>query len=159
MPVRLPPENRYAPQSRGRSQPPSRRIVTYSEAEPSFGRRWLRRIFRPWIIIATVFLTTVTIGIFGYYWYVFSARVDKLLKGDIFTRSAGIYAAPRELHNGETLTSDVLIEYLKHAGYVLKGQQAEESRGRFSTIGDNIDIEPNGVATVDGINTFPRLRM
>jgi penicillin-binding protein 1B len=106
-----------------------------------------------------VFLTTVAAGILGYYWWVFSARVDKLLKGEIFTRSAGIYAAPRELHTGEELTTDDLVDYLKHAGYVLKGQQAEESRGRFSTLGTNVDIEPSGDATVDGANPFPRLRV
>src|SRR5882724_11087394 len=159
MPVRLPPENRLPSSSRGRSQASQRKIVTYSEAEPSFARRWARRIFRPPIIIAAVFLTTVAAGILGYYWWVFSARVDKLLKGEIFTRSAGIYAAPRELHAGEELTTDDLVDYLKHAGYVLKGQQAEESRGRFSTLGTNVDIEPSGDATVDGANPFPRLRV
>src|SRR6266446_7921753 len=159
MPVRLPPENRLPSSSRGRSQASQRKIVTYSEAEPSFARRWARRIFKPPIIIAAVFLTSVAAGILGYYWWVFSARVDKLLKGEIFTRSAGIYAAPRELHTGEALTTDDLVDYLKHAGYVLKGQQAEESRGRFSTLGTNVDIEPSGDATVDGANPFPRLRV
>jgi penicillin-binding protein 1B len=159
MPVRIPPENRVPPVSSKRAQASRRKIVTYSEAEPTFAKRWSARILRPPVIIAAVFLTTVTVGILGYYWWIFSARVDKLLKGEIFTRAAGIYAAPKELHIGEGLSTSDLVEYLQHAGYVAKGQQAESSRGRYSVAGTGIDVEPSGDATVDGQNRFPRLRI
>src|SRR3954452_18541389 len=104
MPVRLPPENRVPPVARSRGA--KRKIVTYSQHEASLPRRLVRRILSPPVLIVFVFVTTVTIGLFGYYWWLYSARIDKLLKGEIFTRSPGIYAAPKELHTGEAISSD-----------------------------------------------------
>jgi penicillin-binding protein 1B len=119
----------------------------------------MRHLLRPPVIIVTVFLATIAIGILGYYWWTFSGRIDQLLKGEIFTRSAGIYAAPKELHNGEDTSIDELTDYLKHAGYVEKGQQADTSRGRFLVNGTGVDIEPSTDAAVDGQNAFRRLKI
>ncbi|HKQ51533.1 MAG TPA: PBP1A family penicillin-binding protein, partial [Pyrinomonadaceae bacterium] len=106
-----------------------------------------------------VFITTVTIGVLGYYWYVFSKRIDQLLNGEIFTRSAGIYAAPKQLFVGESLTVDDLVAYLKRAGYVEKAQQAEAARGRYSVKGDAVEVEPSAEMMVDGQRMFQRLRV
>src|SRR5215212_10519612 len=137
MAVRHPPENRVPPVARGGKGPRPPRLVKYASKEPERGffRRWTGRIFRPPVIIALVFLSTVTIGILGYYWWVFSGRIDNLLNGEVYTRSAGIYAAPRELRTGENLSVDELVAYLKHAGYVEKTQQADASRGRYKVAG------------------------
>src|SRR3954468_12507935 len=98
MAVRHPPQDNVPPvAARGKKRVRRSRVVKYEEPEPGFIRRWTRRIFRPWVVIALVFVTTVTIGIFGYYWVVFSERIDRLLNGEVFTRSAGIYAAPKNL--------------------------------------------------------------
>ena len=111
MGVRYPPENRVPPVAKKGKRPAGggSRIVRYSEPEAGFFRRWMRRIFRPPVIIALVFLSTVTIGILGYYWWVFSARIDNLLNGEVYTRTAGIYAAPRELRVGENLSVEELV--------------------------------------------------
>ena len=162
MSVRHPPENRVPPVARGGRGKPTRRpprIVKYEEPPTGFFRRWARRIFRPPVIIALVFLTTVTIGVLGYYWWIFSGRIDRLLNGEVFTRSAGIYAAPKELRVGENISVDDLIAYLKRAGYVEKTQQADNSRGRYSLSGASVDVEPSKDATLDGQKTFPRLRV
>src|SRR5918999_1661385 len=116
MAIRHPPEDGVPPVAKkkgGKIRRPV--IVKYEQPPAGFVRRWTRRIFRPPVIIALVFLTTVTIGILGYYWWVFSARIDNLLNGEVFTRSAGIYAAPRELRTGENLSVDELVAYLKRA--------------------------------------------
>jgi hypothetical protein len=107
MAVRHPPENRVPPVARGGKGSRRPHLVKYANKETGRGfvGRWLRRIFRPPIIIALVFLTTVTIGILGYYWVIFSKRIDQLLNGEVFTRSAGIYAAPKELRVGENITT------------------------------------------------------
>ncbi|HEX8137230.1 MAG TPA: PBP1A family penicillin-binding protein [Pyrinomonadaceae bacterium] len=156
MAVRHPPENRVPPVARGGR--PSR-IVKYEEPGQGFFKRWAKRIFRPPVVVALVFLTTITIGILGYYWWVFSTRIDRLLNGEVFTRSAGIYAAPKELRVGENISVDELIAYLKRAGYVAKDQQAESARGRFALTSATVDIEPSKDATLDGQQTFPRLRV
>ena len=161
MGIRHPPDNRVPPVARGGKRSSSRRprIVRYAEPEPGFFRRWTRRIFRPPVIIALVFLSTVTIGLLGYYWWVFSARIDTLLNGEVFTRSAGIYAAPRELRVGENLGVDELVAYLKRAAYVEKTQQADAARGRYRVAGASVEIEPSADAIVDRQRTFASLRV
>ena len=159
MAVRHPPENRVPPVARkgGPRRPP--RIVKYEEPTQGFVRRWARHIFRPPVLIALVVLTTFSIGVFGYYWWVFSKRIDRLLSGEIFTRSAGIYAAPREIRAGENTSADDLINYLRHNGYVEKTQEADDARGRYSLNGTSLDVEPGAANIIDGQKTFPRLRI
>src|SRR5947209_4688536 len=161
MPIRHPPENRIPPVARKKSGSKSRRprIVKYEQPPESFFRRWRRRIFRPHVIIPLVFLTTVTIGVLGYYWYIFSKRIDQLLNGEIYTRSAGIYAAPKQLFIGENLSVDDLVAYLKRCQYVEKTQQADSARGRYAINGESVEVEPSADAMVDGQHTFPRLRI
>jgi penicillin-binding protein 1B len=160
MPVRYPPE--LEPAAGKRSKRDSRshsRIVAYTEPQAGFGWRLARRLISPPVIIPLLVLATVTFGFLIYYWTVFSGRIDNLLKGEVFTRSAGIYAAPKQLRVGQTLTPERLIELLKHAGYVEKSQQADEARGRYSFADGNIDIEPSGNIVVDGQRQFQSMRV
>src|SRR3982750_519382 len=102
MAVRHPPKNRVPPvKGRGKG-----RVVKYAAPDESFIRRMCRRVFRPPVLVALAILTTFTISVFGYYYWVFSARIDRLISGEIFTRSAGIYTAPRELRVGTGLSAD-----------------------------------------------------
>jgi len=94
-----------------------------------------------------------------YYWTVFSGRIDTLLKGEVYTRSAGIYAAPKQLRVGQALTQERLVEFLQHAGYVEKSQQAEKSRGRYYLSGGMVDVEPSDNTVVDGQQQFRRVRI
>ncbi|HKR00507.1 MAG TPA: PBP1A family penicillin-binding protein [Pyrinomonadaceae bacterium] len=160
MPIRHPPEDRVPPVAKKKSGGKrGARIVKYQQPPVGFWRRTARRIFRPPVVIALVFLTTVTIGVLGYYWYVFSKRIDQLLNGEIYTRSAGIYAAPKQLFTGESLSVDDLVNYLKRVGYVEKAQQADSSRGRYQVKGETIEVEPSAEMTIDGQRTFPSLRV
>ncbi|MGH9941756.1 MAG: PBP1A family penicillin-binding protein [Pyrinomonadaceae bacterium] len=156
MPVRHPPDNRLPPVAKRRAGP---RVVKYQGAEEEFVRRLLRRLFSPLVLIPLVLLTTFTVGVLGYYYWVFSARVDLLISGEIFTRSAGIYAAPKEVRTGSAMTADELVTRLKRAGYVEKSQQADGARGRYAASGQTIEIEPGQSAKVDGQFQFPRLRV
>jgi len=104
-------------------------------------------------------VATVITGSLIYYWTIFSGRIDNLLKGEVFTRSAGIYAAPKQLRVGQTLTPERLIELLKHAGYVEKTQQADEARGRYSFGDGNVEIKPSGNIVVDGLRQFQSVRV
>jgi penicillin-binding protein 1B len=135
------------------------RIVSYAEPEVSFRRRLIRRLLSPPVIIPIAFVAAVVVAILIYYWTVFSSRIDNLLKGEVFTRSAGIYAAPKQLRVGQPLTQEHLIDFLKHAGYVEKTQQADRGRGRYSLNGGNVEIEPSDNTTVDGQRQFQRVRV
>jgi penicillin-binding protein 1B len=135
------------------------RIVAYAEPEVSWRRRLLRRLFSPFVVIPVLVVFTVVIGFLVYYWTVFSKRIDNLLTGEVFTRSAGIYAAPKQLRVGQTLTTERLVEFLKQAGYVEKAQQADQARGRYLLGDGNVDIEPSDNTTVDGQRQFQHVRV
>ena len=152
MPVRYPPPN---------SMPPGRnpRVVSYVQREPSLIRRVLRRLLSAPVIIPLVFISAAVLGILIYYWTVFSGRIDNLLAGEVFTRSAGIYAAPKQLRVNETISQADLIAFLKRAGYVEKGQQADTSRGRYVVNGTAVEIEPSAASSVDGRQQFAHVKV
>jgi penicillin-binding protein 1B len=152
MPVRYPPPN---PTPQGRNP----RVVSYVEREPGFWRRWRRRLFSAPVIIPVVFIGAAVLGVLIYYWTVFSGRIDNLLAGEVFTRSAGIYAAPKQLRVNETISQADLIAFLKRAGYVEKAQQADTSRGRYTVNGTTLEIEPSSAASVDGRQQFLHARV
>jgi penicillin-binding protein 1B len=95
----------------------------------------------------------------GYYYHVFSQRIDRLLRGEIFTRSAGIYAAPKQIRAGAGLSLDDVVNQLKRAGYVERTQQADTARGRYAVDGTNLEIEPSKDSTIDGRAQFPHVRV
>src|SRR5712664_2147945 len=122
MAIRQPPGD-YIPRvvRGGRVQPP--RVVRYEEPRPAWYRRVLRFLLRPYIALPLLFATALIVSVFGYYWIVFSARIDNLLKGEVFTRSAGIYAAPKQIRAGQNISEDDLLAYLKRAGNVERGKE------------------------------------
>ena len=135
------------------------RVVSYVEREPSFIRRLVRRLLSAPVIIPLVFVGAAVLGILIYYWTAFSGRIDNLLAGEVFTRSAGIYAAPKQLRVNETISQADLIAFLKRAGYVEKNQQADTSRGRYAVNGTTVEIEPSSASSVDGRQQFAHVRV
>jgi len=152
VPVRYPPTNQPSP---GRNP----RVVSYVEHKPSFIRRFLRRLVSAPVIIPLVFIGAAVLGILIYYWTIFSHRIDNLLAGEVYTRSAGIYAAPKQLRVSETISEPDLIAFLKRAGYVEKTQQADTSRGRYAANGNTLEIEPSSASSVDGRQQVGHVRV
>ena len=153
MPVRYPPNNARYPGGR------DPRVVSYVEPDAGLGRRFLRRLFSAPVIIPVAFVSAAVLGILIYYWTVFSGRIDNLLQGEVFTRSAGIYAAPKQLRVNEAITQEELIAFLKRAGYVEKSQQADTNRGRYTVNGASVEIEPSSASTVDGQRQFQHVKV
>ncbi|HZI20605.1 MAG TPA: PBP1A family penicillin-binding protein [Pyrinomonadaceae bacterium] len=133
--------------------------MSFEQPPEGFLRRWGRRLTRPAVIIPAFFLTAVVLGLLGYYYYVFSQRIDRLLRGEVFTRSAGIYAAPKQLREGEPVSADDLVARLKRAGYVERAAQADDSRGRYEVKGGAVEIEPSKDSDIDGARQFPHVRV
>ncbi|HKP38924.1 MAG TPA: PBP1A family penicillin-binding protein [Pyrinomonadaceae bacterium] len=158
MAIRRPPDD-YIPRivRRGGQGPP--RVIRYEEPEPGFFRRLLKFLLKPYIIIPTVVVCALCTTVLVYYWITFSARIDNLLKGEVFTRSAGIYAAPKQIRVGQNLSQEDLIAYLRRAGYVERGQQAESARGRYVADGATLEVQPGADAAVDNALTFQPLRV
>src|SRR5690349_5178008 len=157
MPVRYPPDNQYPRTTNRDLKKPA--VVSYVEKRRSFPRRVLRRLFSAPVLIPLAFVSAIVFGVLIYYWTVFSGRIDNLLAGEVFTRTAGIYAAPKQLRVNETISQADVITFLKRAGYVEKTQQADESRGRYSVNGTTLDIEPSSGSTVDGAKQFQNVRV
>ena len=159
MAIRRPPDDFIPPVVRGGRIPPPRVVRYVEEAPPGFFRSLLRFLLRPYIVIPAVLVTAVVISVFVYYWIIFSARIDNLLKGEVFTRSAGIYAAPKQIRAGQNISEDDLVAYLKRAGYVERGQQAESARGRYALAGSTVEIDPGSDTIVDNARPFESLRV
>src|SRR5215217_4932961 len=157
MPVRYPPDNQYPRTTNRDLKTP--RVVSYVGSRPSFARRVLRRLFSAPVLIPLVFVSAIVLGILIYYWTVFSGRIDNLLAGEVFTRTAGIYAAPKQLRVNETISQADVITFLKRAGYVEKSQQADTGRGRYAVNGTTLDIEPSSGSSVDGAKQFQNVRV
>src|ERR1700704_595712 len=158
MAIRHPPEDQIPRFVRGGRVPPPR-VIGYEETQPSFIRRILRFLRRPYFIIPVLLCAVLVVTVLSYYWIVFSARIDNLLKGEVFTRSAGIYAAPKQIHAGPSLSSEDLLSYLKRGGYVERNQQAESARGRYAFDGSTVEIDPGADANVDNTRAFEPLRV
>src|SRR5437660_2555191 len=159
MAIRRPPDDFIPPVVRGGRIPPPRVVRYVEDQPPGFLRGLLRFLLRPYIVIPAVLITAVIIGVFVYYWVIFSARIDNLLKGEVYTRSAGIYAAPKQIRAGQNISEDDLLSFLKRAGYVERGQQGESSRGRYLVDGVTVEVDPGEDAKVDNSRPFEALRV
>src|SRR5499427_9320334 len=158
MAIRHPPDNNVPPVIR-RQRGEAPRVIRYEEPKRSFVWRFLRFFLRPYIIIPALLVAGLTIAVLSYYWVIFSGRIDNFLRGDVFTRSAGIYAGPKPIRVGQAISEDDLIAYLKRAGYVERNQQAENTRGRYSMNAQTVDIDPGAESAVDGARPFSQLRV
>lgn len=142
---------------RSRLKRNSRGVVRSKTKKPpkrSLFRRMLRLVFNPltFALAALLFL-----GVFltaTYFWFEFSDKVDLLLSGEVFTRTAGVYSAPKTLKKGEMTSLEELTEYLKSGGYIEKEQKADPNRSRYEIDSNSIEIEPGNTAVVDGKRNF-----
>ncbi|HUR97291.1 MAG TPA: PBP1A family penicillin-binding protein [Pyrinomonadaceae bacterium] len=133
-----------------------RRVVAYQGPPPSRFRRVARFFINPWIVTFTLVFVLIGLLSFTYFWFDFSDRIDRrLLSGEIYTPSAGIYSAPKTLKAGERVTVVELIDYLKSAGYIEKNNKADQSRSRYSVIEGKLVIEPGTTGVLDGKKIFP----
>jgi penicillin-binding protein 1B len=132
-------------------------VKTYQTPAPSFFRRVVRLIFNPATVLTSLILLLGVFLTLTYFWFEYSDRVDGLLRGEVFTHSAGIYSAPKTLKQGEEISPENLVAYLKSAGYIEKNQQADASRSRYRIAANRVEIEPGNTAMIDGAKNFPDL--
>ena len=126
-------------------------------AKPSFFRRVRQRLFNPVTVLSSLMILLGIALTLTYFWFDYSERIDWLLKGEVYTNTAGIYSAPKTLKENDVISAEDLTVYLKAAGYIEKNSQADASRSRYQIAAGKIVIEPGGTATIDGKKTFPAL--
>lgn len=133
-------------------------MSAYQAPPPSGFRRFIALVFNIWTVSIISFIFLGLFLTLTYFWLEFSGRIDqKLLSGEVYTASAGIYSAPKTIRVGESISVNDLVEYLKTAGYIEKDNRADLSRSRFSVEGNIVGIEPGATAIIDGKKRFPSL--
>jgi len=104
-----------------------------SAASPDLSDRLLRIA-----LIAVLVVTVICASIFGYFYYHYQQVVDeRLASGPIFASVSQIYAAPREVRDGQKLSAAAIGADLRRAGY-----NANPQLGTYQLNGDNIFIKP-----------------
>ncbi|HEX7318396.1 MAG TPA: PBP1A family penicillin-binding protein [Pyrinomonadaceae bacterium] len=106
-----------------------RRVFTFRRVLKVFGA----------LIVAGV---VATAALFAYLYSHYSQVVDARLASGYLTSRAGIYAAPRTLRAGQSLTAERLTEVLRRAGYV-EGEASRVWNGRFKVDNDAVEIFPS----------------
>ncbi|HLM03192.1 MAG TPA: PBP1A family penicillin-binding protein, partial [Pyrinomonadaceae bacterium] len=135
------------------------RVKSFQAPKPGLFRRLLHLVFHP-MTLSVVLLSTVAVILTAtYFWFDYSDRIDVLLRGEVFTRTAGVYSAPKLLKEGETISRDDLIRYLKSAGYIEKNQQAAVARSRYQLEENAVTVEPGDTARLDDKIIFPSLKV
>src|SRR5690348_15895199 len=102
-----------------------------------FSRILHSRVFR---ITLLAVLGVLVIGsiVFGYFYYLYQRVVDdRLASGPILASVSQIYAAPREVRDGQKLTAAAIADDLRQAGY-----NNNQKLATFQLNGDNIFIKP-----------------
>ncbi len=136
----------------------AKRVSAYQSAPKSRFRRLLRVVFNGWTISIALLAVLATFLTLTYYWFEFSDQIDRrLMTGEVFTPSAGIYSAPKTLRIGESMSRTELIDYLKSAGYIDKNVKADLSRSRFSVVDAGIAVEPGITGVIDDEKVYPSL--
>ena len=77
--------------------------------------------FRGWAIrvgVASLLLfLVVSAGILTYFYFRFSRAIDARFSGDVFNRTATVFAAPYRIRPEQELTPDDVARRLRRAGY------------------------------------------
>ncbi len=131
-------------------RPPPRRV----RAE-----RPRRRFFSPVLLAPLLVIGLLGAGVLVYYYHQYTAVIDAGLRGDIFVRSSGIYAAPPTLRQGSPMKAADLVAHLKRAGYLETGTTQNANRGQYAVRGNVIELRPSADAAIDGDYTFRPLRV
>ncbi|MEO6981646.1 MAG: PBP1A family penicillin-binding protein [Edaphobacter sp.] len=127
MPVKL----KYGSNSRGASR------------QPTFGYRLLRGF-----LIFVLGCAVLGVALFGYFYFHYQRVVDdRLAAGPIFASVSQIYAAPREVRDGQKLTASAIAADLRRAGY-----NSNPQLGTFQLTDNSIFIKPGPQSyhTTDG---------
>ena len=133
-------------------------IKTFQAPKPPLYKRIFRFFFNGYTISFAALMILVVFLAGTYFWFDFSERIDRrLLSGQVYTPSAGIYSAPKTLKTGEAFSAEDLVNYLKTAGYVEKNNQADISRSRYEAGEGQIEIEPGANGTIDDAKVFHAL--
>ncbi|HEX7996869.1 MAG TPA: PBP1A family penicillin-binding protein [Pyrinomonadaceae bacterium] len=100
-----------------------------------------RKIIVRSLLIFVVGFFTLGAAILTYSYNSYSRLVDERLANGYLTSRAGIYAAPRQLRVGQSLSRDGLVALLRRAGYIEK-DASDVWSGSFTAQANRVEIRP-----------------
>lgn len=125
----------------------------------SFPRRFFGFLFSRYTLVPLFLLGLLGVGVIYYYYERYTAIIDNGLRGDLFVRTSGIYAAPRPIRSGSGLKAADVIAQLKRIGYLERGSTKNEKRGQYALRSNTLEILPGSDAIIDGEKAFRSLRV
>src|SRR4030095_2848611 len=115
-------------------------------------RKPIFKIFLSLFLLVFIVLSGITL----YYYRYYSQMIDRRLHGEVFQRTASLYAAPYHIYPGQKLNADAVIARLQRAGFEPQGSNHsgagtyELAKGRILTIkpssGDALQLRFDGNA-------------
>ena len=132
---------------------------THRRAQRSIVSRFFGFVFSRFTLIPLFFLMLIGVGIGYYYHERYTAIIDIGLRGDLFVRTSGIYAAPSQIRSGSGMKAADVMAQLKRVGYLERGSTRNDKRGLFSLRGNVMEIVPGEDALIDGEKAFRSLRV
>ncbi|MCI0663963.1 MAG: PBP1A family penicillin-binding protein [Acidobacteria bacterium] len=111
------------------------------------------------VLIPALILSLVAAGVLIVYYQRYSQIIDAGLRGDLFVRSSGIYAAPLKLYAGTAMPMNRLTAHLRKIGYLDQGKSENEKRGQFTVRGATVSIYPGNDTLSERGNGFKNIRV
>jgi penicillin-binding protein 1B len=118
-----------------------------------------RRIFSPVRLAILGILVLILLSVFSFFYVKYSRMIDARLRGDVVIKTTGIFATPRAIRTGQSITLASLKGYLDSIGYVESSKEADSKRGRYQIKGAVIDIITSGDAVVNSVRQFQNIRV
>jgi penicillin-binding protein 1B len=119
----------------------------------------LRRIFTPKRLIILGVIALIFSFVFIFFYIKYSKAIDARLRGEIYVRTTGVYAAPRTIRTGQGWTVERIRTYLDGLGYVASDKEADSKRGRYLIKDNAIEIYTSGDAVINNTRQFPNIRV
>jgi penicillin-binding protein 1B len=93
-------------------------------------------------LVTVAVLLVVFLAVSGFYYFKYQGIVDARLKEPLFANTAKIFAAPREVRNGQKFSVHLIAEELRHAGYTAEGAPQASQLGSFTEGVQTITVRP-----------------
>ena len=102
---------------------------------------WLRKPVFKVLLSIFLFIFIVFSGVTLYYYQYYSRMIDRRLSGEVFQRTARLYATPFQIYAGQKVTTDAVVARLQRAGYEPAGSN-HPGEGTYALSRGRVTITP-----------------
>lgn len=93
-------------------------------------------------VASFIILSSLFFLVFAYFYLKYERIIDQRMNGPIFNNSARIYARPKTVREGQTISASEIVSELRRAGYSEMGQGLESRIGTYQMVGSSLEIHP-----------------